>query len=59
MARGLTPFCQMPAPAPTAPSGFSSFAAADAARNPGQSVVGVRSGVGHGPMRYIIRGRAA
>jgi len=58
-ARGLRPFCQMPNPAPTAPSGFDTFAAADAVRKQGQGVVGVRSGMGHGPLRYIIRGRAA
>jgi hypothetical protein len=58
-AHGLVPFCQMPAPTPTAPAGFASFADADAVRKPGQSVIGVRSGMGHGPLRYIIRGRAA
>lgn len=58
-ARGLAPFCKIPAPAPTAPGGFATFAEADAVRKPGQAVVGVRSGMGHGPLRYIIRGRAA
>lgn len=58
MARGLAPFCRMPAPAPAPMGGYSTFEEAKAAALPGQGVVGVRSGMGHGPLRFIIRGRA-
>lgn len=57
--RGLLPFCQMPTPAPTPPAGFDTYKQADAVRLPGQSIVGIRSGMGHGPLRFVIRGKVA
>lgn len=57
--RGLLPFCLLAAPAPTPHSGFDTFEQANAIRMPGQSIVSVRSGMGHGPERFIIRGKVA
>lgn len=57
--RGLLPFCLLPTPAPTPLAGFDTFEQADAVRKPGQSIVGVRSGMGHGPERFIIRSKVA
>jgi len=58
-ARGLLPFCRMPTPARTPGNGFATRAEAEAARKPGQSIVAVRAGMGHGPRGYIVRGKAA
>lgn len=60
IAKGLKCFCDPTLTSTPSPrSGFETEAEAQAARLPGQSIVAVRSGLGHGPKRWIIRGRAA
>jgi hypothetical protein len=57
-ARGLKRFCELPqVAAPVQMSGFATRAEAEAVRLPGQSVVGIRGGLGHGPMRFFLRGK--
>jgi hypothetical protein len=59
MDRGLAPFCQMDRTVRTPLPGFATIAEAATACLPGQTVVGKRGGVGHGPMRYFVRGKVA
>jgi len=57
-SRGLKRFCEVEVvPSPVKLGGFATRAEAEAAREPGQAIVGIRAGMGHAPMRYILRGK--
>lgn len=56
-AKGLLPFCELPASVPMKREGFASYEAAVAARKPGQKIRSV-GGLGTGsPTRFVLVNR--